>query len=88
MKSFEKTWQFQYQDIEVVVKNAWNLDRTQEEIRINNRVVYQNDVPMERAKLGKQLDFEENGINITIKIGSAWHCFVCEKSTIIPFQAA
>ena len=77
MKTFEKTWSAQYRDIEIVVHNFWNLERTGAEVYINGRRVYHNEAEMAYAPLhslmGEYLEFEESGTKITVEIGSAWH---------------
>ncbi|WP_274571594.1 hypothetical protein [Neisseria leonii] len=73
MKYFKKTWQADYQGMSIVVQNEWNLSRCREEVRINGRLVHHLDTPLDRAGLGRRLDFQESGIHIGIKLGSAWH---------------
>lgn len=77
MKNFEKVWRGEYQGIEIEVRNFWNLERMGETVRINGNTVYRRDIPIGSVKLssmmGQWLEFEENGVHITIKIGSAWH---------------
>lgn len=77
MKTFEKTWSAQYRDMEISVRNFWNLKRTGAEVYINGRRVYHNEAGMASASLrslmGEYLEFEESGTKITVEIGSAWH---------------
>lgn len=77
MKKFEKTWQTEYQGIRIEVRNFWNPEKSGETVYINGRMVHQREISMETAKLssavGLWLDFEENGVNIGIKMGSARH---------------
>ena len=77
MKKFEKSWQTEYQGIDILVKNAWNLKRTAEAVYINGKEVFHRDAPITsvswRSLFGKRVDWEENGVKITVKIGSAWH---------------
>ncbi|ADY95919.1 TPA: hypothetical protein ACFU3M_001613 [Neisseria meningitidis] len=51
MKTFEKTWSAQYRDMEISVRNFWNLERTRAEVYINGRRVYHNEAEMASASL-------------------------------------
>lgn len=51
MKTFEKTWSAQYRDMEISVRNFWNLERTGTEVYINGRRVYHNEAEMASASL-------------------------------------
>lgn len=71
----EKTWQANYQGIEIFVKNAWSISgETLEEIWIDNKIVHQAQYNLNNHfKLGMNCDYFVKGYKITIKIGSAWH---------------
>lgn len=77
MKTFEKTWSAQYQDMEISVRNFWNLEQTGAEVRINGRLVYRHEAEIGSASLGalmgEYVELEESGTKITVEIGSAWH---------------
>ncbi|OSI15123.1 hypothetical protein [Neisseria dumasiana] len=77
MKTFEKVWQSEYEGIKIEVRNFWNLERMGETVCINGQTVYRRDVPIGSIKLSSMmrqwLEFEENGVRITVRIGSAWH---------------
>ncbi|MGF6147694.1 Uncharacterised protein [Kingella potus] len=77
MKTFEKTWKTAYRGIEIEVHNFWNFEKSGETIYINGRKVHGREVAMASAKLssvaGLWLEYEENGVSITVKIGTAWH---------------
>ena len=81
-------WQCTYQDIEIVVKNAWNwFGDTEEEILINQELVYQNAYSaynsFGNSSLGWQKDFLVNSTKITIKVGSAWNLFTVACQILI-----
>jgi len=65
MRTFEKTWHAKYQNIDILVHNFWNFERTGCWININGRQVYHNEKRIESASssslLGEYLEFEENG---------------------------
>lgn len=76
----ENTWQCTYQDIEIVVKNAWNWSGdTKEEIWLGGELVHQEEYNANRTaqttKFGYFKEYTVNDIKISIKTGSAWHCF-------------
>lgn len=76
MKTFEKTWKTEYQGIEIEVHNFWSFEKSGETVHINGRKVHWNEVVMSSkpsSVAGKWLEFEENGVRITVKMGSAWH---------------
>lgn len=77
MRTFEKTWHAKYQDIDILVHNFWNFERTGCWININGRRVYHNEKRIKSASssslLGEYFEFEENGTKIAVEIGSAWH---------------
>ena len=79
MKPKEKIWQTEYQGIDILVKNSWDFERTSEEIYINGKRVYHKETLMGEASLksatGLHFDWTENGTEITVKVGSAWHLF-------------
>ena len=43
MRTFEKTWHAKYQNIDILVHNFWNFERTGCWININGRRVYHNE---------------------------------------------
>lgn len=74
----QKVWQTTYQDIDILVKNAWNFKGdTQEEIWINGERVHyfnnnESNITLKRY-FGFCRDFYVNDIKITVKVGSVWH---------------
>ncbi len=78
MKVFEKNWQTEYQDIGIRVMNSWSLQHTSAALYINGKEVAKRDLPMTwsvslQSLLGNRFDWQENGVDITVRIGSAWH---------------
>lgn len=77
MKPKTKTWKTEYKDMDIIVKNSWDFDHISEEIHINGKRVYLREAPIRDISLqsatGLHFDWTENGTEITVKVGSAWH---------------
>lgn len=69
---FQKTWQTHYDDIEIIVRNRWNvLGQTTEEVIINGKQMYYhkgNFFSFRRQAFGHAEHFDVNNTKITVKL--------------------